>query len=455
MEQNEGKSNALSVSAAMGLAKSALEGVVINILGEVSEVSINARYKAVYFTIKDEKSSLPCMMWNNRYSASGVQLNVGAMVELSGRFTLYAAKGRMNFDVFSISLAGEGMLRMQVANLAARLKAEGLFDSSRKKVIPAIPERIGLVTSPRGAAVHDVLRTLRRRLPLSKVLFAGVPVEGNTAPSEIACALKLIADRHVDVILLVRGGGSFEDLMPFNDEMLVRTIASLDVPIVTGIGHEPDTSIADMAADLRASTPTAAAEAVSASADAIRSSLDSMSYRMHHVMERKIGYLQSALDSCSLRLPIADPMRILEPYARSLDEISSKLEGALPSYIASMQSKLILMRYSLLNNLKRVSAIPRRDLATSAANLQRVGHHILDGFYEDMALSAARLNDLSPLSVVARGYSIAINCNGALVTSVKQIDSGDKLEVMVSDGYINCSIDKTREVALSLENLKG
>ena len=169
---------ALSVSAAMGLAKNALEEVVVRLVGEVSEVNDKPGYKAVYFTVKDEKASLPCMMWMNRYQASGVALSVGALVELTGRFSLYAAKGRMNFDVFSVSLAGEGQLRLQVANLARELEAMGLMDPARKRPLPAYPEAIGLVTSPRGAAVHDVLRTLRRRYPLARILFAGVPVEG-------------------------------------------------------------------------------------------------------------------------------------------------------------------------------------------------------------------------------------------------------------------------------------
>ena len=246
---------ALSVSAAMGLAKNALEEVVVRLVGEVSEVNDKPGYKAVYFTVKDEKASLPCMMWMNRYQASGVALSVGALVELTGRFSLYAAKGRMNFDVFSVSLAGEGQLRLQVANLARELEAMGLMDPARKRPLPAYPETIGLVTSPRGAAVHDVLRTLRRRYPLARILFAGVPVEGPGAADGLVDGLAKVVFAGAEVVLLVRGGGSFEDLMPFNDRRLARTIAACPVPVVTGIGHEPDTSIADMVADVRVSTP--------------------------------------------------------------------------------------------------------------------------------------------------------------------------------------------------------
>ena len=243
----------------MALAKAQLEQCgTVTIVGEVSEVSIKAGYKAVYFTVKDDRSSLPCMMWMNRYHATGIVLNVGSLVEMTGRFTLYAAKGRMNFDAFTLRLAGEGNLRLQVANLARKLEAEGLMSAERKRPIPKYPEAIGLVTSPRGAAVHDVLRTLRRRYPAATVRLAGVPVEGRDAPQLSSPGPGCRRPSDAEVMLLVRGGGSFEDLMTFNDEMLARAVAACPVPVVTGIGHEPDTSIADMVADFRASTPTAA-----------------------------------------------------------------------------------------------------------------------------------------------------------------------------------------------------
>lgn len=289
------ETNALSVSAALGLAKRQLESITVKVVGEVSEVAANARYKAVYFTVKDASASMQCMMWKDRYRASGVELKVGDLVEVAGRFTLYAAKGRMNFDVSSIELAGEGSLRMQVANLARRLEAEGLMSPSRKRPLPQLPQRIGLVTSPRGAAVYDVLRTLRRRYPLAEVVFAGVGVEGAKAPGWIKEGLAVVAAAGVDVVLLVRGGGSFEDLMPFNDESLARTIAGMPVPVVTGIGHEPDTSIADMVADVRASTPTAAAESVAPSVQELASALASLSSRMQRAV-------RSRLESTALRL---------------------------------------------------------------------------------------------------------------------------------------------------------
>ena len=310
---------ALSVSAAMGLAKNALEEVVVRLVGEVSEVNDKPGYKAVYFTVKDEKASLPCMMWMNRYQASGVALSVGALVELTGRFSLYAAKGRMNFDVFSVSLAGEGQLRLQVANLARELEAMGLMDPARKRPLPAYPETIGLVTSPRGAAVHDVLRTLRRRYPLARILFAGVPVEGPGAADGLVDGLAKVVFAGAEVVLLVRGGGSFEDLMPFNDRRLARTIAACPVPVVTGIGHEPDTSIADMVADVRASTPTAAAEAVAPAQSEIAARIQGLGAAMGHAEGRRLDGLSLAVERLASLPLFREPTRLFDAEALALD----------------------------------------------------------------------------------------------------------------------------------------
>ena len=264
-----GGAEALSVSAAMALAKGALEGVTVRLVGEVSEVSNKPGYKAVYFTVKDKSAALPCMMWNNRYQAAGVSLSVGMLVELTGRFTLYAPKGRMNFDVFSVALAGEGNLRLQVANLASKLQAEGLMDAARKRALPQLPASIGLVTSPRGAAVHDVLRTLRRRFPLARVLVAGVPVEGAGAPAGIVEGMRSVCAVGAEWCWWCAAAARSRTSCPSTTRRSHARSRRARSPVVTGIGHEPDTSIADMVADVRASTPTAAAEAVSPSRESL------------------------------------------------------------------------------------------------------------------------------------------------------------------------------------------
>ncbi len=413
-----GGTEPLSVSAAMALAKSALESVTITLVGEVSEVANKPGYKAVYFSVKDENATMPCMMWMNKYHAAGIELAVGQLVQMTGRFTLYAPKGRMNFDVFALSLAGEGDLRQRVAQIARTLQAEGLMDPMRKRALPDSPQAIGLVTSPRGAAVHDVLRTLRRRYPLARVLLAGVPVEGAGAAQGIVEGMRTVVDAGAQVLLLVRGGGSFEDLMPFNDEALARYIASCPIPVVTGIGHEPDTSIADMVADLRASTPTAAAEAVAPDVREMRAALSAHEASMARALEAKLRNHEMAIERYSTRPLFCDPMQLFAMPAQTIDMLSDRLNRAIPAGIT--------------RDAERVERLE--------SALARQGSTLLDRFDNEIALHASRLDDLSPLAVIGRGYSLTRDAQGRLVRSITQVKHGDAVEVLLGDGSLHCEV---------------
>lgn len=420
----EGKPQALSVSAAMQLAKGALESVTVKLVGEVSELNNKPGYKAVYFTVKDEKAALPCMMWLNRYKASGVQMAVGQLVELTGRFTLYAAKGRMNFDVFSVALAGEGNLRLQVANLARKLQAEGLMDPTRKQPIPAFPETIGVVTSPRGDAVHDVLRTLRRRFPVARVLLAGVPVEGKDAPRGIVEGMRCVAHAGAEVILVVRGGGSYEDLMPFNDEFLARMISKCYVPVVTGIGHEPDTSIADMVADFRASTPTAAAEAVSPSQESLDALFKGRGQALCAGAERSIEAMRKRVEMCASQQVMRDPNLLFANEAQTLDYLNERLLAAMPHYME-------------LNSAR---------LASLVQQLAVLGPQLPERFSREVRVQAAQLDALSPLAVLGRGYSIVRDGAGAVLKSVDGANVGAPVGVQLSDGVLDCVVQDIKKV---------
>lgn len=417
---------ALSVSAAMAQAKGALEAFTVKLVGEVSEVNNKPGYKAVYFTVKDEKASLPCMMWLNRYQAAGVDLRVGMLVEITGRFTLYAPKGRMNFDAFSIAVAGEGNLRLQVANLAKKLQAEGLMNPERKRAIPVFPETIGVVTSPRGAVVHDMLRTLRRRFPLAQIVLAGVPVEGTQAPQGLIEGLQATAAAGAEVVLLGRGGGSFEDLMPFNDENLARAIAALPIPVVTGIGHEPDTSIADMVADLRASTPTAAAEAVSPAPETLNARLDSSGTALSGALSHRIERQHTLLDRVAQHPLFRDPNMLFAVESQTLDMAEDCIHRAIPLSIERDKAKL----------------------ERSADRLVGYGNVLLQPFSSSLSLSASRLHDLSPLVILSRGYAITRDESGGVIKSVVAAHVGDKVRVDLSDGSLNCCIENVEETAL-------
>lgn len=446
------KEESLSVSDAMLLAKDALENVTVHIIGEVSELSNKAGYKAVYFTIKDDKASLPCMIWNNRYNSCNLELYIGALVELTGRFTLYAAKGRMNFDVFKISLAGEGELRLRVANLAKRLQAEGLFSRENKQPIPQYPTKIGLVTSPRGAAVHDVLRTLRRRFPLAEILLAGVPVEGVNAPLFLTEALNKTELAGAEVILLVRGGGSFEDLMPFNDEGLARAIAKCSIPIVTGIGHEPDTSIADMVADLRASTPTAAAESVSITIDQISAQLNVFGGMLHNALTNFLNTKAMQLQKIESSRVFSDPMRLFENDALMLDDLSLRLLTILPQKIALIKTRLNEMNFRISGSLKSATSRYFNEEKLLQQRFIFIGENILQRFINTLALTTSRLDDLSPIRTVARGYSIVRGADGAIVNTVDTVSINDALSINVADGIIDCKVEQTKKIDFSLQD---
>lgn len=388
------KPNALSVTSAIKRANAVMVEHTFVIIGEVSELNNKSGYKAVYFSIKDETSTLNCKMWKNRFDQSGVQLDLGSKVVVTGKFEIFNRTGRMTLDVLKITLAGDGLLRQQVAQLANRLKAEGLMDPARKRPLPYAPQTIGLVTSPRGAAVHDVLRTLRRRYPMARVLFAGVPVEGKNAPADLSNALCCVADGGAEVVLLVRGGGSFEDLMPFNDEGLARTIAALPIPVITGIGHEPDTSIADMVSDVRASTPTHAAQVACPDMVELHESIANMGSRATYALNHRLQRSAQYIDAIASRPLFKDPSLLYASDAQTLDMQLQRFER---------------LQTSLLNRYKN-----------------------------DAALLTSRLHDLSPLHTLERGWSIVSDEDGKVVSSIEAVKPNDRLRVRMSDGAIWC-----------------
>lgn len=443
---NTDKNQVLSVSAALAYAKSALEQVAIRVVGEVSELSVKPGYKAVYFTIKDERASLQCMMWNNRYYAAGVSLAIGQMVELTGCFTLYAVKGRMNFDVKTIELAGEGKLRLQVAKRARTLEAEGLMNPARKRALPAYPQTIGLVTSPRGAAIHDVLRTLRRRFPIANVVVAGVAVEGVNAAQGIVAGIHCVVEARVEVVCVVRGGGTFEDLMPFNDEALARTIADCPVPVVTGIGHEPDTTIADMVADVRASTPTAAAEALSPSREDLEQLFEAYAQRLTLSVAGVLRRSAAELRHLAVRPLFCDANVLLASDAQSVDIFSDRLLRAIPANLKRDDARL-KWQTKRLGYLMSVAGV-RHTLQLDHARdkLLSIGETLVANFEQGLVVFAARLSDLSPLATIARGYCIVRTDMGSVVRCIEDAPVASVVEISVSDGVLTCEVNKAQRL---------
>jgi len=413
---------ALTVTEAMSWAKRTLEGVPLRVIGEVSEATDRSGYKAVYFTLCDGSSVMSCLMWRDVFAASGVPLREGMLVEVTGTLTVYAPKGRMQFQVRTLQAAGEGALRMQVAALARRLEAEGLMRIERRRALPEFPDRIALVTSPRGKAVHDVIRTLRRRYPVAELLIAGVAVEGASAAAAIVEGLRAAGASGADVVILARGGGSYEDLMPFNDETVARAVVACPVPVVTGIGHEPDTSIADMVADLRASTPTAAAEAVAPSSEEVRARLEALRRLLARALSGSVRAAERRVAVLRSHAVFRDPKALTAMAAQRLDVAAAGLPRALPGRLARDRARL--------------DAAGERLTAAGSRSLERAG--------AGLRLAASRLEDLSPLGILARGYAVCYAEDGAVVRSSNVLDPGDRVLVRLHRGAAGCLVESVR-----------
>lgn len=429
---------ALSVSQAVALAAGALDALpTLTVLGEVTGFrGPNARSGHCYFQIKDDACAVDCIIWRGVYGKRAFDLRDGMQLQLTGNFNLYKTTGRMSFVAKSFSLAGEGLLRQQVAALAEKLRREGLMDAARKRPIPAFCTRVAVVTSLSGAVIDDVKRTLRRRNPLVELICVGSKVQGDGAPEELIEALARAAaiEPAPDCILLVRGGGSFEDLMTFNDERLARAVAACPVPVVTGIGHEPDNSICDMVGDRRCSTPTAAAESVApaigdladllaareqrlaaSTSQAVRGAgarLDAWAQRMASTMSAHLGRLSVELEAAAARPCLSSPRAIIEGRRMELAQTAERL--------AASTASLDARRHAL-------------DLARE--RLTHSGAAITAPCGAALAAQAAALDALSPLKVLSRGYAIAYGPAG-VATSTADVAPGDEIRVRLADGDV-------------------
>lgn len=368
--------------------------------GEVSNWRRSSAGHA-YFTLKDESSQLACVIWRSDLEYQTYIPQDGEAVLCHGRVSVYEARGRYQFYVDEISPAGVGVLYLQFEALKQKLAAEGLFDETRKRPLPAYPRRIGLVTSPQAAALRDICNVLSRRYPLVDVILAPTLVQGEEAPGQIIAALEALSRLDIDLVIVARGGGSLEELWAFNDEAVARAIAASRVPVICGVGHETDFTIADFVADVRAPTPSAAAElAVPDEAELRR--------RVAHLRERLVQLVHHRL--AASRDELDRQQRVLARYAPS---------RVIPEY------------------RQRVDAL--------AHTLQRTLEHRLRLQRERVATHKARLQALDPRATLARGYAIVRHRDsGRVVTSVFQVRTGDPLTVQVRDGTFDSVVGRSK-----------
>lgn len=427
------------------LARDLLEGAfpLIWVEGELGNVSKPASGH-LYFTLKDERAQVRCAMFRPKSTWLKFQPREGLRVLARGRLTLYEARGDYQLVLDHMEEAGEGALRRAFDALKARLTADGVFDDARKRPLPAFPRRIGLITSPSGAVVRDVLSVLARRFPLVEVDVLPVPVQGETAAAQIRGMLsRAIASERYDVLLLARGGGSLEDLWAFNDEQLARALAASPVPVVSAVGHETDFSLADFAADLRAPTPSVAAELLVPHRADLTTQLLGLQRRMHRLQADRLRQLAQRADRAVLRLQAARPQARLALLCRRQDDAARRLQAGVQRRLDAARARLrhadaVLRachperRLALLR--QRLIALRTRPQAAIARRLQ--------GEALGLRNLARSLEAVSPLSTIARGYAILQHPDGRVVRKVGEASPGDRLEARLQDGVLGVRVER-------------
>ena len=353
-----------------------------------------------YFSLKDPESAIRCVLFRGSAASLRFRPENGMQVLAVGRVSLYPRDGSYQFYCTRLLPDGAGDLSVAFEQLKQKLFQEGLFDPAHKKKLPAFPHRIGIVTSPAGAAVHDMLRILGKRYPLSRVILLPVRVQGAEAPGEIARAIDY-ANAHAiaDVLIVGRGGGSIEDLWAFNDEGVSRAIFRSRIPVVSAVGHEPDVTISDFTADLRAATPSNAAELVAPDQSELRAALEGMRASMLASMRQRLTRSRQQLTGLSASPMLRNPMNYLQERRLRLD----KLTG----------------------------------------DFRRVGTRLLQARRQGLIRLSASLDAMSPLKVLARGYSMTADADGRLISSVTEVSPGQSLTILVSDGRIRAAVERT------------
>jgi len=365
--------------------------------GEVSNVSFPSSGH-IYFTLKDENASLRCVIWKWTAQYFHIRLEDGMAVDIHGKFSVYEKGGQYQFYVDSMRLQGEGKLYQEFLRLKRKLEEEGLFDPQRKKAIPAFPKLIGVVTSPTGAALQDILNTLQKRFPLVEVLLSPTLVQGEGAAQNIVQALHALehAPDKPDVIILVRGGGSLEDLWSFNEEMVVRAVAASEIPIISGVGHETDFTLVDFAADVRAPTPTGAAVLAVPDIEELKITIQDMKESYLNVFNESIQFKRVEWKEQQLRLQHLSPERMIQQAMLQIDEAARRLR-------LMMRSRMELLH----------------------ANLDTVG---------------GRFRAFDPQAVLQRGYALVFNLQGNLVDSIAKTNKNEKINVRLKDGTLAAEV---------------
>lgn len=398
-----------------------------------------------YFTLKDPDSEIRCAMFRNRNQRVSFVAQDGDAVRVRARVDLYVQRGSYQLVVEDMEPEGRGELLRRLEELKAKLRDEGLFDPQRKQALPPYPLMIGVITSADGAALRDVARTLRRRWPIARLCVYPSRVQGEEAPASLVEALSLASrDGRCDVLILARGGGSFEDLLAFNDEAVVRAVAACPIPLIAGIGHETDTSLADFAADVRAATPTAAAEQASPDTASLKQQGLRFLGQLHSFLGLRLKQVHRELDTQSHRLELAHPAAQIRGHQQRLDETSERLVQVLRQRMERRQHQLALAHRRLL----ACSPTPRLARLEQAIQQYRwrinaATQNLHRALRARLKQASGTLEAVSPLRTLERGYAIATlkaPSGPELIRKTSQTRVGDAFELRVSDGSISAEV---------------
>lgn len=442
-----GQATAITVSQLNRRVKALLEQGVARlwIEGELSNIARPASGH-LYFTLKDDSAQIRAAFFRGRQRGGATTgLKNGDKVLAFGQVSLYEARGDYQLIVEQVEPAGEGALKQQFERLKKKLHAEGLFDEADKRPLPGLPARIGAITSPSGAAVRDVLSVLGRRFPLVPVVIYPAAVQGESAPAELIAALDTAERRaECDVLILCRGGGSLEDLMAFNDEGLARRIAAARIPIVSAVGHEIDVTIADFVADVRAPTPSGAAELVVPDRGDWLRNLAVAETRLLRLGQRAVESQSQMLDWLSRRLYAGSPARQLERQQDRLRIATGRLLAGMRAELSGRRRVLLTLRAQLLTASPALAV--QRSLARLAAarrNLVVAGRNWLGARGHRLALAARALDSVSPLATLERGYAIVTDVKtGKILSDARKAKTGDTIEARLASGRLRASVDE-------------
>ncbi|MDH0141897.1 exodeoxyribonuclease VII large subunit [Aquipseudomonas alcaligenes] len=444
---------ALSVSQLNNRARLLLEDVFAQVWveGEISNLAKPASGH-LYFTLKDSQAQVRCALFRQNAARVRQALRDGLAVRVRGKVSLFEGRGDYQLILDTVEPAGDGALRLAFEALKEKLSAEGLFASERKRALPAHPQRIGIVSSPTGAVIRDIISVFRRRAPQVALTLIPTAVQGREATAQIVRALQLADSAGFDAIILARGGGSLEDLWCFNEEAVARAVADCVTPVVSAVGHETDVSISDFVADVRAPTPSAAAELLAPDSSDLQRRLDSLNRRLALSLRTRLSREQLRLDGVARRL--RHPGERLRQQAQRLDDLDMRLRRAFAQQSTSRQERLARLEGRLhAQHPGRALALLRQRLDSLGERLPRAIELQLRQQRRQLENLAQTLHIVSPLATLGRGYSILLDERGQAVRSAAQTRPGQRLKARLGEGELDVRVEDNHLTPVTLSLL--